>query len=155
MSMPVLTLDSEDIKMAMSDQNTEWLLDPATGKLCLDPEDAAFAFGHDDAELWTPADPEQVLPIPHFASSDGYQLMQQFALEVAGSEASERLQYALRMRKPFRRFKDTLIDFPDDERRWFQFEADEMKRFAADFYEDEGYAVRWTEAPSEPTGLSR
>lgn len=28
-----------------------------------------------------------------------------------------------------------------------------MKRIAEDFYEAEGYTVRWTESPAETTGL--
>jgi hypothetical protein len=154
MNMPVLILDLEDIKVAMSDHNAEWLLDPATGQLCLDPEDAAFTFGREEVETWAPTDLEKVLPIPHFDSSDGYQLMQQFAVEEASSDATERLQEALRMRKPFRRFKDALSAFPDDQRRWFEFESEVMKRIVKDFYEAEGYAVHWAGSPSEPTGLS-
>lgn len=104
-------------------------------------------------EDWAPTDPERALPIPFFDSSDGYNLMQTFALEHAGSEASRRLQEALTKRKPFRQFKFALSDFPEDERRWFEFESEEKKRIAEEFYEDEGYAVRWIESPGDPTGL--
>ncbi len=153
MNTPVLKLDPEDVVMAMSDQTTEWLLDPATGKLCMDPGEADLMFGSDAAEAFAPTDPEHVLPIPDFYSSDGYQLMELFALKQAGSEASEHLLKALEKRKPFRQFKDALAEFPEDERRWFEFEAEEMKRIAEDFYEAEGYAVHWTKSPAEPTGL--
>jgi len=79
--------------------------------------------------------------------------MERFALEHASPAASQRLQQALDQRKPFRRFKDSLGEFPDDRQRWFEFESKEMKRIAEEFYEDEGYAVRWTESPGDPTGL--
>lgn len=153
MNMPVLRLDAEDLRMAMSDQSAQWLLDPTTGKLCMERSEAALMFGREYAEDWAPTDPERALPIPFFGSSDGYRLMQAFALEHAGSKASGRLQEALRMRKPFRHFKFALSDFPEDERRWFEFEAAEMNRIAEDFYEAEGYTVRWIESPGEPTGL--
>lgn len=154
MNTPVLKLDPGDVKMAMSYQTTEWLLDPATGKLCMDSGEASLMFGagNEEAELWAPTDPQQVLEIPHFSSSDGYELMQEFAFKRAGSEASQHLQDALDKRKPFRQFKYVLGEFPDDRRRWFEFEAEEMKRIAEDFYEAEGYTVRWTQSPAEPTG---
>jgi len=50
MNQPVLTLDAGDVEMAMSDQTAEWQLDPVTGKLCMDPEDAAFYFGREEVE---------------------------------------------------------------------------------------------------------
>lgn len=153
MHHPVLTLDPGDVEMAMSDQTAQWLLDPVTGKLCMDPEDAAFYFGREEVETWSPTDPERVLPIPHFSSFDGYRLMERFALEHAGPGASQRLQQALDQRKPFRGFKDALGEFPEDRQRWFEFESEEKKRIAEEFYEDEGYAVRWTDSPGEPTGL--
>lgn len=153
MSTPVLVLDAEDVAMAMSDQTAQWLLDPTTGKLCMERSEAALMFGSEYAESWAPTDPERVLPIPFFGSSDGYHLMKSFALEHANSEASPRLQEALQKRKPFRQFKFALGEFPEDERRWFEFEAEEMKRIAEDFYEDEGYTVRRIESPGEPTGL--
>lgn len=152
MNMPILRLDPEDVTMAMSDQQTEWMLDPATGKLCMDPDDADFLFGSDEAETWAPADPDRVLPIPDFDSSDGYRLMQTFALEHADEEASKRLQEVLKMRKPFRRFKDALGDFPELRRRWYEFEAEQMKRIAEDFYEAHGYAVRWTGPSADSNG---
>lgn len=151
MNAQVLKLDAEDMVMAMSDQTTEWMLDPTTGKLCMEAEEAALMFGSDEAEAWAPTDPERVLPIPDFDSSDGFRLMERFALEQAGGEASQRLLEALDMRKPFRRFKDTLSDFPEVERRWFEFETEEMKQIAQDFYEAEGYSVRWNDLPAEPT----
>lgn len=153
MNTPVLMLDAEDVAMAMSDQRAQWLLDPTTGKLCMERSEAALMFGSEYAEDWAPTDPERALPIPFFDSSDGYNLMQTFALEHAGSEASRRLQEALKKRKPFRQFKFALSDFPEDERRWFEFESEEKKRIAEEFYEDEGYAVRWIESPGDPTGL--
>lgn len=153
MSTPVLVLDADDVTMAMSDQTAQWLLDPTTGKLCMERSEAALMFGDEYAEAWAPSDPERVLPIPDFHSSDGYHLMKSFALEHASSEASPRLQEALQMHKPFRQFKFALGEFPKDERRWFEFEAGEMKRIAEVFYEEEGYAVRWIESPGEPTGL--
>jgi len=153
MKSPVLALDPEDVVMAMSDQSVEWKLDPSTGKLCLDHNEASFFFGSEEAELWAPTDPEQVLEIPHFDSSDGYRLMLDFALEHAGPEASQRLQQALDKRKPFRQFKFALSEFPEVERRWFEFESGEKKRIAEAFYEEEGYAVRWAESLTEPTGL--
>lgn len=59
MNAPVLTLDPEDVTMAMSDQTTEWELDPATGKLCMSPDEAALMFGSEEAETWAPSTPRR------------------------------------------------------------------------------------------------
>ena len=152
MNVPILTLDPEDVVMGMSDQMTQWLIDPITGKLCLDREEADIAFGGDEADLWAPTDPERVLEIPHFSSSDGYRLMERFALKHASEAASNHLLSALEQRKPFRRFKDALAEFPEDRRRWFEFETEEMKHIAEDFYEDEGYAVQWMQSSAGSAG---
>ena len=148
MSKPTLTLDTEDVVMAMSDHMTQWQIDPITGKLCLDREEADIAFGSDEAELWAPTDPERVLEPPHFSSSDGYRLMETFSLKHASDEASDELLSALDRRKPFRQFKDALTGFPEVRHRWFEFEAREMKRIAEDFYEAQGYAIEWMQAPA-------
>jgi len=149
---PTLTLDPEDVMMAMSDQMTAWQIDPITGKLCLDREEATIAFGSEEAELWAPTDPQRVLESPHFRSSDAYRLMETFALKHASDEASNNLLSALEKRKPFRRFKDALGEFPDDRRRWFEFEAEAMKRIAEEFYDDEGYVAHWMQSPAGPAG---
>ncbi len=134
MNNQALKLDSGDLVMAMRDQSREWMIDMKTGQLCMDPEEAALLLGSEEANAFAPADSKRVLAIPDFHGSDGYRLMQRFALEQAGREASPHLQKALEMSKPFRRFKDSLTEFPVDEARWFEFETEEMKRIAEDFY---------------------
>ncbi|MEN1729628.1 MAG: UPF0158 family protein, partial [Pseudomonadota bacterium] len=149
----ILWLDAEEIIMAMRDQSAEWLLDPISGRLCLDPHESHEWFDEEEVEAWRPSDPKQQLPLPFFTSSDGFRLMESFALDKASSEAREILQAALALRKPFRQFKDALCEFADDRRRWFEFEADAMKRVAENFYAAEGYTVRWIESPADPKGL--
>jgi hypothetical protein len=144
-----LKLDSGDMVMAMRDQTAEWMIDIKTGQLCMDPEEAELFLGSEEANVFTPTDPERILAIPDFHSTDGYRLMQRFALEQAGAEASQHLQNALEMSKPFRRFKDSLSEFPEVEARWFEFETEEMKRIAEDFYEAQGYTVHWSDSPAE------
>lgn len=71
MNTPVLKLDPEDVVMAMSDQMTQWLIDPITGKLCLDREEADIAFGGDEADLWAPTDPNGCWRSPISAARTG------------------------------------------------------------------------------------
>jgi hypothetical protein len=149
----VLWLNADDIVMAMQDQSVEWMLDAVTGKPCLDPEEARIMFGEEYIETWTPSDPVRQLPIPVFTSSDAFRLMEDFVDKGASAEARESLAAAVKKRKPFRRFKDALYEFEADRQCWFQFEANAMKRVAEDFYKAEGFAVRWTKAPTEATGV--
>lgn len=152
MNTKIIKLDADDLVMAMGDQSTVWMLDPVTGKQCMDREEAELMWGSEATEAFAPTDPEQVLPLPNFSSSDAYRLMQRFAQEHACPDASGPLLEALGMRKPFRRFKDALMDFPDDERRWFDFETEAIKQIAEDFYAEEGYSVQWIQSGSESTG---
>jgi hypothetical protein len=39
--------------------------------------------------------------------------------------------------RPFRRFKDTLLDYPQERERWFEFEAQQGRRRALEWLEDE------------------
>lgn len=148
----VLWLDADDLVMAMRDQSMEWSLDSISGKLCMDLEDAQIMFGEEEADIWAPDNPEYLLPLPDFTSSDAFRLMEHFIDTEASHEASMALAGALDERRPFRRFKDVLAEFAADRDRWFQFEAAAMKRRAEDFYLSEGFEIRWIESPAESTG---
>lgn len=144
MSRRTVILNFEDVREAMKDQNHEWFIDPETGGLCMDRETAAFEFGEDLADDMAPKDPDDVLELPWFDSSDGYRLMEKFAARLADDNASEVLETALRRPKPFRRFKDALYELPETvHNEWYLFEAEEMRRIAEDFYESEGIRVEW------------
>jgi len=137
-----LELDFEEVQMAMKDQDRFWQLDPHTGQMALHPDESDM-----DAEFeegaFAPTDPDDLLDAPAWSSREAYRLMEEFVESEASGAAADALRRALEGRKPFRRFKDRLGDFPVLRERWFEFEADRMRAEAEAFYEDEGIEVAW------------
>lgn len=140
MTKRTVTIDFDDLEMAMQDQHETWYIDPANGQMCMDAEDAEAMFGDDAMK---PTDPDDVLEIPPFFSSDGYRLMESFAESLEDRNASAKLLDALDRSKPFRRFKDALCDFPEIRQAWFVYHAEQLRKIAEDYYESEGIHVEW------------
>ena len=138
-----VTIDLEDLEMAMQDQGTEWCIDPVTGAACMDADEAAMICGEDVVESMTATDPEDVLEVPPFDSSDGYRMMEAFAESLDEAEVARTLLDALDRPKPFRRFKDALAEFPATREAWFAYRAEQIKRLAEDYYADQGIRVEW------------
>jgi hypothetical protein len=60
--------------------------------------------------------------VPRISSSEGYDVMEEFAETVASSKIRQRLCEALnRSKKVFRRFKDVLDDYPEERDRYYKF----------------------------------
>jgi len=69
--------------------------------------------------------------IPTIDSAESFDVMRDFVAQVAEGPARQRLERAIAGPKPFRRFKDALLDYPDLRERWFAFDSrakDEMAR---------------------------
>lgn len=60
--------------------------------------------------------------IEPITSHEGYEIMQDFAASVESDEIRGHLFDVLERKKPFRNFKDTLVDYPDIEKNFYQFE---------------------------------
>jgi len=50
---------------------------------------------------------------------------------------------ALNGRKPFRHFKDALLDYPELRDRWFAFEDTRLNRLAEAWCDEQGITVAW------------
>ncbi len=61
-------------------------------------------------------------------SHEGFRDMEDFVISVEDERVRERLARALGGRGTFRRFKDALLDFPQERERWFQFQEERKKR---------------------------
>ncbi len=86
--------------------------------------------------------PEVFLQVETLPSRDGFAMMDSFVEELPEGEAKRALARALRMPKPFRSFKDTLLDFPEDREAWFKFQTACLHRAAVAFLE--ANSVPWT-----------
>jgi hypothetical protein len=76
--------------------------------------------------------------IPPDRSHDAYRDMEAFVETVSNPRLQGRLQYAIHGRGAFRRFKDVLLDFPEERERWFQFERERLYQRIRDWLEEHG-----------------
>jgi Uncharacterised protein family (UPF0158)/Nucleotidyltransferase domain len=122
-----------DLAEALEDHSCEhsWWLDPKTGEV---------VFWSDNFEEQDEPDPETralraIDPIP---SHEGYEDMQDFIELVRNPQARGLLERAIAGRGAFRRFKDTLFDFPELREAWFRFHDARSERRAIRWLLDEG-----------------
>jgi Uncharacterised protein family (UPF0158)/Nucleotidyltransferase domain len=126
-------VDLDDLAQALEDHSYEhsWWLDPQTGEVVLWSD-----YLEEQGEL----DPESrglraIDPIP---SHEGYEDMRDFIESVRDPQARDLLDRAIAGRGAFRRFKDTLLDFPELRDAWFRFHDTRFERRAIQWLVDEG-----------------
>lgn len=91
-----------------------------------DGEDLSDYEGDEEVEIARQVadeDDTRFVCLPERWPDENFQLMLDFVNEVTEGKVKDALAEALRMRKPFRRFKDALSEFPEVREQYFQFEA--------------------------------
>ena len=123
-------VDLSSLCEALEDHSdeTSWWLDPRTGEV--EPHGTS---SFDDDEL--SVDPEErglvwVDPVP---SGEAYRDLEDFVARVRDPRAHDLLERAIAGRGAFRRFKDTLFDFPKLREAWFAFHDRRMECRAIDW----------------------
>ena len=118
----------------------EWYLDLRTGELL--PISADFLAEMPQYKN-VAKNPETFLPIGPLSSKEGFLVMEDFVDTLPEGEARRSLERALRLPKPFRSFKDTLMDFPEVRAAWFDFEHKRHRETAGAFLEEN--KIEWSE----------
>ena len=125
-------VDLGDLCEALEDHSYEhsWWLDPATGEVVL---------WSDYFEEQGEQDPDSrgLRPIEPIPSHEGYADMEDFIERVRDPRARDLLSRAIAGRGAFRRFKDTLFDFPELREAWFRFRDVRIERRAIEWLVDE------------------
>lgn len=114
-----------------------WYLDKETGDVLLQAE------GAEDL----PEDLEEnprYLPIDPIESRVGYRIMEDFVATVADARMAGRLQGALEGPKPFRRFKDALLQAETLREAWFEFENSAHQEIARQWCAENDIEPEWT-----------
>lgn len=142
--MKKIPVNLDELGDALDDQGGghQWYLDLRNGKLLLVSEFADLPEEFEDIEEQT----EVFLPVEPRSSHDGFVVMEDFVESLPESEVRRALARALRLPKPFRSFKDTLLDFPGEREAWFNFLGERQHQAAIRFLEEN--EVPWVEAPS-------
>lgn len=127
-------VDLGELCMALEDNSPEhaWWLDPRTGELELWSKS-----GDNDDEKH----PEErgLVAVDPVDSAESYSDMEHFAAGVRDARARDLLLRAIAGRGAFRRFKDTLLEFPEIRQSWFRFHDLRMERRAIVWLEDRGF----------------
>lgn len=154
-AMAAIRINADDLIMALDDHGglVEWYLDRETGEvLCA----CDTLLGDEDEELSAriEAEPERYILIDPFPSSAGFEVMTDFVETVTDAAACRVLERALAGRKPFRAFKDALLDYPVERESWFRFKDAAFRRHAEAWLADNGIEARLVSAAerSEPHG---
>jgi predicted nucleotidyltransferase len=122
-------LDLSDICMALEDNSPEhsWWIDPNTGETEL-----WSAYTGDELGLGHPDD-RGLICVEPIGSREAYGDMEDFVGGVRDSRARDLLSRAIEGRGAFRRFKDTLLEFPELRDAWFAFHDARMQRRALEW----------------------
>jgi predicted nucleotidyltransferase len=147
------TADLSSLCEALEDHSgyTVWWLDPETGAVEPWPEDVSAI---EDLDETHPAERDwiRIEPLP---SHESYEDLVDFTERVREPGARDLLERAIAGRGAFRRFKDTLLEFPELRDAWFGFHDVRMERRALRWLADEGLvddeaAERELEARPDP-----
>ena len=131
-----LEIDWEDVSLAMLIPLTEveTLFDLKTGKVrLLDAEDITGVSDLTTEEV--DADPDRYVGIEPPASWEAYAWMERFAEGVEDNRVREVLFRALSQKRPFRRFKDALAEYPVLLDEWNAFNETCMQQYISEWAE--------------------
>jgi yecA family protein len=79
---------------------------------------------------------------------EGYKIIERFVATLPSSPLQEKLQWSLQGAKPFRRFRETLVEDQDIRERWFEFHHESMQKIALKWLTDHDIE------PVEPTSAA-
>ena len=158
--MRSLNINLDELAEAMDQIDrdlNEWYLDTQTGQIVvvetdLD-EDEEENEDDDDAPAWQKEErptarlveeyPDRFVNIPENDRHEAYQLMEEFIATVRDERANDLLARAIDGKGAFRRFQDTLLEFPVIRQQWFDFEAARKRQWAEEWLESIGLRSTW------------
>jgi hypothetical protein len=131
------------------------LFDTETGEIVSIPDELMSAVESDDEEAlqdlpdWerdligtaeSIANDEsgRFVDIPRKPSYEAYNLMVEFASSVTSRHLREKLEIALEGKGAFRRFKNVIADYPDEEKKWFAFKDKRIHEDVIEWLNDLG-----------------
>jgi hypothetical protein len=137
MEKKALKIDLDELCSAMEDSSYEYeyYLDLETGEILF------ISDYMDDEETGKLKDqinenPDRYERIPKAESHEGYEDMVDFIATVKDERLVELLEVAINGKGAFRRFKDVLLNYPEERERWFQFKDDRMEEKALEWLDD-------------------
>jgi hypothetical protein len=78
------------------------------------------------------------IAVPSQDSHEGYRDLEAFIETIRNPRLQETLERAISGHGAFRYFKDVLLDYPAERKRWFQFQQERLRQRMLDWLEAEG-----------------
>ena len=135
-AMMAIRIDTDMLIAALEDHNYEihHYLDKKSGEIVsiteLDmPEE-------DELKQSIEAGTERYMYIEPIDSSESFRVMEEFVGQLEEGNIQNELFQALRRRKPFRQFKDTMYQYPGIKEEWFWYHDQRMTEIASHWLED-------------------
>ena len=124
--MKKVAIDMEELIDAFENCSVElrYFLDIERGEIIFTPGYTGFEEEKEKFHARIDSNPERYLSIPERGSRKGYDEMADFAATVDDENLREKLAIALNGSGAFRRFKDVLLNYPEERQRWFEFRDD-------------------------------
>jgi len=159
-----------EVAFESSDFESTWYLDLETGKVLLIPEetasyreeltalaeeqgiDFAQAVAQSDLPDWekeVTLDADRIeagfgsrfIAVEQDDSSEAFRDMEKFAQSVRNPAIGNRLLNALSGSRPFRRFKDAIGNYPEEEERWYAFRDERLRSRLLEWLAEEDIEV--------------
>ena len=123
-------VDLDALAEAMEDHSDflRWFVDPTSGEVLAWSDDMDEPHPEEAGNVY-------VSPLP---SHEAYEDLRDFVAQVPERRARDLLSRAIEGRGAFRRFKDTLFEFPELRESWFAFHDLRMRRRAIEWLVDAG-----------------
>lgn len=138
-----IAINADELTAALQDQHgwTEpcYYLDLSNGDILFVPWEMGVS---DDLKEMVSHRPERFAIIEPLKPMYSYRVMEDFTKTLPPGDIRDELALALRMRKPFRRFKDILRDYPELRKRWFRFEEEAFMEIGREWLEERGIKAR-------------
>lgn len=137
-----LNIDIEELCAAMEDgsHEHEYYLDLDSGEVLLLSE---YVGDEETGELKEQIEEnsDRYERIPRAEPHEGYRDMVDFIVTLENEHLAELLGVAIDGKGAFRRFKDVLLDHPEEEERWFRFKDERMEARALEWLGDIGVTL--------------
>jgi len=142
MEKKALNINLDELCEAMenSSYENEYFLDLETGEVLfisdyMDDEESG------EMKDRVEGDSDRYERIPKAESYEGYQDMVDFIATVDNERLAELLEVAINGKGAFRRFKDVLLNYPEERERWFKFKDERMEERALEWLDDIGVTL--------------
>ena len=137
----LLKIDLDELCNAMEDHSFEndYYLDLETGEILFVSE--YMDYEGIDIENRIEEEYERFERIPQTESYEGYRDMENFIATVEDMHLVDLLEVAIQGKGAFRRFKDVLLNYPNEEEKWFQFQDSRIEERAREWLDEIGVTL--------------